>query len=37
MKKKNYNKMISEFKRYLKQFGLTPLAKKYAKLYNSLK
>ena len=37
MKPKNYKKMIREAKRYFKENGLTPISKKYKKLYNSLK
>jgi glycosyltransferase involved in cell wall biosynthesis len=37
MKPKNYKKMVKECERYLNEFGLTPLSKKYKKLYESLK
>ena len=37
MKPKNYKKMIEESKRYFKENGLTPISKKYKKLYESLK
>jgi len=37
MKPKNYKKMIEESERYFKENGLTPISKKYKKLYESLK
>ncbi|HJX49945.1 MAG TPA: glycosyltransferase [Candidatus Nanoarchaeia archaeon] len=37
IKPKNYKKMVKECERYLKEYGLTPLSKKYKKIYESLK
>lgn len=37
MKNKNYSFMQSECKRYISEFGLSPLSEKYKKLYLSLK
>jgi glycosyltransferase involved in cell wall biosynthesis len=37
MKKENYLKAVQECERYAKEYGTTALAKKYLKLYNSIK
>jgi len=36
MEKKHYDKMVKECERYLAENGLTPISKKYKKLYSSL-
>jgi len=37
MEPKNYKEMVEECERYLREFGLTPISKKYKKVYESLK